>query len=290
MGRGSRHEWRPVRRRSAALIALVALVWLTFTYVVKQPNNDRDWEIGFETLPSTTLDPDVLTIRNLRDFRTGEDAMVRPRFVDRSVDVRKIERAWFVYQPFQVLPIEGFRGVAHTYFVFDLAGEPPIAVSIEARRERGERYNAWIGLFNEYELMYVWATEEDQTVRRVVERSAELYMYPLLISRESVVHLVEQLARSSAELEQEARFYNTLTSNCTNELAKNANSLQPGAIPTSIAWWLPGYSVDQLYDLGYIPNDRPLADIERRYAITDIVRQIHHDPDFSSTLRARLDR
>jgi hypothetical protein len=271
-------------------MALVALSWLLFTFVVKQPSNDRDWEIGFETLPSITLDADVLTVRNLRDFRTGEDAPLRSRFVDRSVDVRKIERAWFLVEPFQVLPIEGFRGVAHTYFVFDVAVEPPIAVSVEARRERGERYNAGVGLFNEYELMYVWATEEDQTVRRVVERSAELHMYPLRISRESVVHLVKQLARSSAELEQEARFYNTFTSNCTNELAKNANSLQPGAIPTSIAWWLPGYSVDQLYDLGYIPNDRPLVDIERRYDITDIVRQIHHHPDFSKRLRSHLDR
>jgi hypothetical protein len=105
-----------------------------------------------------------------------------------------------------------------------------------------------------------------------------------------VVHLVQQLARSSAELEREARFYNTLTSNCTNELARNANSLQPGAVPFSIAWWLPAYSVDQLYDLGYMPNDGPLPDIERRYYITDIVRQIHRDPDFSSVLRSRLDR
>jgi hypothetical protein len=113
-------------------------------------------------------------------------------------------------------------------------------------------------------------------------------MYPLLISRESVVRLVERLAATTADLEREPRFYNGLTSNCTTELAMAANSVRPGAIPVSIAWWLPGYSVDQLYDLGYIPHDRPLDEVRRQYYISDLVRAIHGEPDFSTRLRASL--
>ena len=67
-----------------------------------------------------------------------------------------------------------------------------------------------------------------------------------------------------------------------------ANGVRPGAIPVSIAWWLPGYSVDQLYDLGYIPHDRPLAEIRRRYYFSDLVREIHADPDFTVRLRVAL--
>lgn len=84
--------------------------------------------------------------------------------------------------------------MAHTYFVFDVADESPITVSVEARREKGETYNAWLGLFNEYELSYVWATEEDQTIRRVVDQHNDLYNFPLLIRQEAVIHLIEQLA------------------------------------------------------------------------------------------------
>ena len=67
-----------------------------------------------------------------------------------------------------------------------------------------------------------------------------------------------------------------------------ANSVRPGAIPVSIAWWLPGYSVEQPYNLGFIPHDRPLDEIRRLYYISDLVRQIHADPDFSVRLRASL--
>ena len=230
----------------------------------------------------------MLSVQNLRDDRLDEDGVVRPGFVDRSLRLSDIERAWFLVEPFPALPIDDFKGVAHTYFAFDVKGQPPITVSIEARRERGERFDIGKGLLNQYELMYIWATEEDTTVKRVLDQKNELYMFPLLIPEASTIRLVERLAATTAALEREPRFYNSFTSNCTTELALAANGVRPGAIPVSIAWWLPGYSVDQLYDLGYIPHDRPLEEIRRRYYISDLVRQIHADPDFSGRLRASL--
>ena len=235
-----------------------------------------------------TVVDDVLSIRGLRDYRLGDDGVVRPGFVNRTLRLSDIERAWFLVEPFPALPIEGFKSVAHTYFVFDVRDQPPITVSIEARRERGEAFNVGNGLLNQFELMYIWATDEDTTIKRVLDQDNDVYMFPLLIPKESVVRLVERLAATTAELERKPRFYNSFTSNCTSELAMAANSVRPGAIPVSIAWWLPGYSVDQLYELGYIPHDRPLEEVRSRYYISGIVRQIHADPEFSARLRASL--
>ncbi|MFN8635883.1 MAG: DUF4105 domain-containing protein [Chloroflexota bacterium] len=280
-------RWRG--RFILAGIAVVAVVSVVVSAVLLQrPSHDRDWEFGFERLPSVTVADGVLSIQNLRDYRLDDDGAVQPGFVDRSLRLNDIERAWFLVEPFPALPVEGFKGVAHTYFAFDVRGQPPITVSIEARRERGETFGLGKGLLNQFELMYIWATEEDTTVKRVLDQRNDLYMFPLTIPKKSAIRLVERLAATTAALEREPRFYNSLTSNCTTELADAANSVRPGAIPVSIAWWLPGYSVEQLYHLGYIPHDRPLEEIRQRYYISGLVRQIHAAPDFSSRLRAAL--
>jgi hypothetical protein len=281
--RGHRRRWLVL---VAAVLALAC--WPVSAFLLQRPSHDRDWEFGFERLPSVRLDGDVLSIRDLRDYRLGEDGVVRPRFVDRSLRLSDVERAWILVEPFPALPIDDFKGVAHTYFAFDVRGQPPITVSIEARRERGEAFSIGRGMLNQYELMYIWATEEDTTIKRVLQQENDLFMFPLLISQESTIRLVERLAAATAALEREPRFYNSFTTNCTTELARAANEVRVGAIPVSIAWWLPGYSVDELYGLGYIPHDRPLDEIRRRYDVSDLVREIHADPDFSARLRAAL--
>jgi hypothetical protein len=178
--------------------------------------------------------------------------------------------------------------MAHTYFAFDIANQPPVTVSVEARRERGERFGVLLGTINEFELMYIWATEQDTTGKRVVQERNEVYMYPLLVSQDALTQLLLRLATTTASLEQQPRFYNSLTSNCTSELAYAANAVRPGSIPVSIAWWLPEYSVNQLYDLGFIPHDGPLDEIRQRYNATETVREILPTPDFSERLRASL--
>ena len=205
-----------------------------------------------------------------------------------SFDVRRLERVWFVAEPFTLAPFYGVEAVAHTYFVFDFEDQPPVAISVESRRERGEGYDPLRGLFNEYELIYIWGTERDLTGRRALVEKNELYMYPLAGSMDSARRLFLNLASATQQLETQPRFYNTLTSNCTNELAKAANEAQPGAIPLNIALVFPGFADDLLYDLGFIPNDAPLDSVRQRFAITDDVAATVHQPEFSRLLRARL--
>ncbi len=118
----------------------------------------------------------------------------------------------------------------------------------------------------------------------------EVYMYPLAISNEGARALFLQLAEATHQLEAEPRFYNSLTSNCTNELAKAANRARPGAIPLNRALIFPGYSAGVLYDLGFLPNDLPLEQLNQKYYVTDLVRQHNGSDDFSSRLRADLAR
>jgi hypothetical protein len=275
-------------RRVALGASLLALVWLGYRLLVLQPTNRRDWEYGVETLPHITINGDLVQVQHVRDFRWSADAPLSSDYVERSFDVQRLERVWFIEEPFTMAPFYGFEGVAHTYFVFDFQDQAPVAISVESRRERGEGYDSIHGLFNEYELIYIWGTEEDLTGRRAVLEKNQLYMYPLLGSMDSARRLFLDLADVSQQLETQPRFYNTLTSNCTNELAKAANLAQPGAIPPNIALIFPGYSDNVLYDLGFIPNDAPLETVRQRYAISDAVAATIEQPDFSRLLRLRL--
>jgi hypothetical protein len=173
-------------------------------------------------------------------------------------------------------------------YVFDFKDSDPIVVSVEARREKNEKYDAWVGAFNQFELIYLWGTERDETVRRVIVEDNPLYMYPLTISSESSKKLFLELAKTTHELETKPRFYNTFFSNCTNELAKVANKVKPNSVPFNLALFLPGYSVEELYKLGFIPNDQPIEKIKQRYYVSDLIKEIYREASFSALLRNKL--
>jgi hypothetical protein len=266
----------------------LAVVWLAYRFFFLHPSNQGDWEYGMQTLPHITIDGSIATVQHVRDFRWSSNGPLSSDYVDRSFNVNSLERVWFVEEPFTIAPFNGFHGVAHTYFVFDFHDQAPVAISVEARRKRGQQYDVVSGLFNEYELIYVWGTERDVTGRRAVLEKNQLYMYPLVGSLDSARRLFLDLADVSQQLETQPRFYNSLTSNCTNELAKVANQAEPGAIPPNIGLIFPGYADRELYNLGFIPRDAPLETIRERYAISDAVQASVDQLDFSRLLRSRL--
>lgn len=259
-----------------------------YIFIYLQPSNSRNWEVGYETLPSVTINENQVTIAKLRDYHYEPGKITSRGYLSKTFEVSELERVWFLFEPFQIQPFTDFKGVAHTYLVFDFKNSDPVALSVEARREKGEQYSAWLGLLNKFELFYVWGTETDQTVRRVIVENNKLYMYPLQISKESAQGLFLELANATQRLESHPRFYNTLTNNCTNELAYNANKVRSGLFSLNLALFLPGYSVDELYKLGLIPTNLSKIGLNERYFISDLVKKLYLKEDFSKKLRENL--
>jgi hypothetical protein len=281
---------RQALRATTLIVTISMLLWLVCVGFLLQPSNQRDWEFGMERLPQLTIHGGTVRVQGLRDFRYTPSGTHSSNYVDRVFEADRIERVWFVKEPFTIAPFTRFKGVAHTYFVFDFQDQPPLVISVEARREKGETYDAVRGLLNQYELIYIWGTEHDQTGRRAVLEQNRLYMYPLTIPAESARALFLQLAEASQQLETRPRFYHTLTSNCTNELAKAANQVKPGAIPPNRALLFPGHSDEVLHRLGFIPNDLPLESVSQAYYISDLVLANYGHEDFSRLLRLELMR
>jgi hypothetical protein len=277
-----KHALKPI----FLLLLFIVICALLFIYVFKKPSNVRDWEFGMGVLPHITIFGDSsIAVNNIRDNEYTGGTEFKEHYFNRKYSVSAISNIWFVVSKFS-----GFGGIAHTYFIFDMKDTDPITVSVEARREKGEKYSITGGLFNNFELIYIWATERDSVIRRSLISKDRVYMYPLVLSDESKVNLFLQLARRTQSLEYVPRFYNTLANNCTNELAKTANEIKPGTIPWNISLYLPGYSAAELHRLGYIAGDGPIDDIEKNHYITDFVSAHYADPNLTEEIRKFLSR
>jgi hypothetical protein len=159
-----------------------------------------------------------------------------------------------------------------------------VAISVESRRERGEQYDAIHGLFNEYELIYIWGTEADLTGRRAVLEKNQLYMYPLLGSMDSARKLFLDLAEVSQQLETQPRFYNTLTSNCTTIVFELARRLSP-ALPLDYRLLLSGYFADYVFDHGVLTPGYSFAQLRQAGRITELALEGSAQDDYSRLIR-----
>lgn len=231
---------RPILRAIAAALLLFALVVYT-----KQPSHDRDWQPHLARTPIVERSGDQIAISPIRDWtydQRGETA-TDWREEGTRLDPATLRRVWFVLEPHPGLPV-----MAHTLVLFEFGDGALVGLTIEARKQRHEKFAPLAGAFRRFELVYVWATPKDLLTRRAVYLDHEVYIYPLDLTETQARDYLNALTDRTAAITQAPRFYNTLHSNCTNELAKTAGlGWQP-------AFVLTGRSDEALYDLGLIPG------------------------------------
>jgi hypothetical protein len=273
-------------KRNIFRLAVGVVLFVGACLYFLQPSHERQWQEDLTKLPRieySHIDSDVVTIHDMRDWRYDTTGPIEKRWIDRTYNLNNITAVWLIVEPFAK-----WDGIAHTFFVFDFKDQPPVAVSVEARKEDSEEYSAFLGLFKKYEVIYTWGTEQDFVLRRAVTQQHDLYMYPLAVDSVFTRQLFLDLVNTTKSLYKRPQFYNTLTQNCTNALAHSANRAVPGTVPPAIARILPGYSDEFLYRMNYIADTGTLEEIRAKYFIGDIIPTIDHGANFSSELRAAL--
>ena len=119
--------------------------------------------------------------------------------------------------------------IAHTFLSFAFAGDDHLAISIETRKEKGEGYSTVKGFFRQYELYYVVADERDVVRLRTNYRHdppEDVYLYRMLGPTENGRRVFLGVHERDQRAQGPARFYNTLTSNCTTAIWYNTSSMQ----------------------------------------------------------------
>ncbi|WP_165793478.1 DUF4105 domain-containing protein [Hyphococcus luteus] len=233
-------------------LALIAglLVLGLLTVALRTPRGDRNWEKGLSRTPAfETLSKGRWRLHDLRAFEFAADGEVKQAWRDKIIDANDLEAIWFFVEPFP-----SYEGAAHTLVSFVFGGETDetIAISVEARKEEGEVYSGFNGLFNKFELIYLWSTEKDVLTRIAVGLNHEIYAYRLGVETPAAREILKHFIARTNALAGKPRFYNTLTSNCTNELVKAVNSALPDTLPWHYSHVLTGYSAERLHALGFL--------------------------------------
>lgn len=276
----------PLRRRMwTALLAVagVLLVAYVVLHAATRPSHAREWRPEQAVLPRVEFQGEhVVRVRNVRDFTFHSATDFTPAYRDRTYDLAKLERVWFVLSPFS----RGWRGPAHSFLSFGFSDGQYVSISVEARRQAGEKYSTWKGALRQFELMYVIGEERDVIGVRAVTNDDPVYLYPARATPEQARALFVAMLRRAQQIERQPVFYNTLTNNCTTNILDPVNALLDNDIPISLGVVLPGYSDRLALERGLIDTDLPLEQARARYEINDRARAAIDAPDFSLRIRS----
>lgn len=244
------------------------------------PSNGRDWMPEHQVLSTAEFTgDDKVTVHNVRNAQwlTAVDCIVQRD--DRSYDLKDLETVDFIVVPFEN------KSIAHTMLSFGFGQGTYLGVSAEIRVERGESYNAALGLARQFELTYVVADERDLLPVRVKYRKADVYIYRTTAPPEQSQAMFKDVMARVNQLAQTPEFYDTLSNNCTTNIVRHVNALRPGRVPYDARILLPGYADQLAYQLGLLDTRLPFKEIKRRAWANERIVKYENSPDFSARIR-----
>lgn len=236
-----------IRKRpwsSAGISIAVLLAFLVTPVLLAEPRLDRRWVDNLAHMPNVQLSPGAFALDHVTDWSYTSEGPVKRDVVTFANTFDDLHNVWFMVEP-----QPGGEYAAHTLILFEFDGDRIVGLTVEARLEQGETYDAVAGAFNRYELSYIWATARELLTRRVTFLDKDVYVYPLQLDENQKRNFLRLLLEGTIDVSTHPRFYNTITSNCTNELAKVAG------LGWHYSWVLTGYSPQRLYELKLIPGE-----------------------------------
>ena len=273
--------WDWIRKRpwTGLAIGLAGAIAILFgSVMLAEPRLDRSWVENLSRMPKVELSQGSFSLDHVTDWSYTDTA---PRtkgsrtFANTFDELRNV---WFVVEPQPGQPY-----AAHTLILFEFAGDRIVGLTVEARLEDDETYDPVQGALNKFELSYVWSTARDLLTRRVTMLHKQIYVYPLQLDAMQKRTFLRALIEQTVDVSTHARFYNTITSNCTNELAKVAG------LGWHYSWVLTGYSPQRLYELKLIPGATFEA-AQQRALLTEPVASWNamETPEFDRALLTEL--
>jgi hypothetical protein len=258
------------------LFAAVLGWWLNI-----EASNDRIWQVELAELPYATIEGDIVTMHNIRNFNYRSETDFTPAYYTKSFDLSKLDSIDF-FSVYWMGP-----AIAHTIVSFGFGGQDYLAVSIEARKEQGEGYSTIKGFFRQYEQIHIVADERDVIRLRTNYRKnppEDVYRYRLLVSSEQIRQFFLEYVKTINEEKDRPSFYNTLTANCTNVIWKHAHVF-PERIPFSWKLLASGYAAEYLYEMGRLDTSLPFAELTGQGYINPVAQALGDATDFSQRIR-----
>ncbi len=258
------------------LFAVVLGWWFSLA-----PSNDSDWQRDVEHPPTASIDGNLLTIHNLRnfDYRSVDD--YTPRWETRTYDLSQLVGLdiYFFYW--------GSPWMAHTVVSWEFEDAPPLAISIETRKEVGEQYSAMRGFFRQFELYYVVADERDVVRLRTNLRGDEGYLYRVNWSPSDSRALLLAYLEEANRIARSPVWYNAFDHNCTTTIRFHARQI---GMARALNWrvLVNGKGPELLYLRGVVDTTLPFPELMSRSYVNERSLMAGEAADFSQRIREGL--
>ncbi len=237
----------------AWLFGAALLVLLAWWRLGVRPSNQRQWmpEVARQTQGS--VEGDIVTLRNVRNFDWRTPADYDERWETRRYDLSRLASVDLA------LSYWGRPAIAHAMVSFGFDDGQYLVFSVEIRRKLHDVFSEIGGFFRQYELAVLASTEEDSLRVRTNVRGEEGYLYRVHMPEGAARKLLLSYVKTATRLVKKPRFYNTLTANCTTLVYRLADQIVPG-LPMDYRLLLSGYLPEYLYRLGALEGaDSPEA-------------------------------
>lgn len=267
-------SWRGIAL--SLVLCLVVGGW----WASHQPSNDRQWAEPASRTAHATIDGNLVTIHDVRNFRYDEDGTWTADWYDATYDLNEIEQSYFMLTTF------GFTGVAHVMVSFRFAGDQYVVLSVEIRREEGEEYDPIGGVFRQYEIFYTAADERDALALRTHVHKDPTWIIPVNAGPEKTGEFFLDMVKAMTDLHHEPQWYNTITNSCSTSLAKHYEHINDVRLPPDYRILLPGFSDELIAELDLLPQEMTVTEAREQFQVSDVATTIDVDENFSQAIRS----
>lgn len=274
-------------RTKDVLLYIIIFVLSLFWYFGLEARQDREWSPEVARILNYERQGDIVTLNNVRNFNWYPNGQFDERWESREYDLDQITGVNIITSYWMGPQI------AHTLVSFDFANTKPLTFSIEIRKEKTEEFSAIGGFFRKFEVSLVASDEKDIVYTRSNIRNEQVYFFPVNMPKAEMKALFEEYLHQADELNQQAKWYNTLTTNCTTLVFDMVQAVSNQELPTDYRLLASGYLPNYLYDLGALNRNWDMKTWYQRAHINPKMAQVEHSDDqntadYSQIIRSGL--
>jgi len=266
------------RTLTLSIFFIVLVAWQQVT-----PTHEKNWADSVSQLPWATIDNNQVHIHNIRDFVYQTETDYRVQYIDKTYDLSKLNQLDYALSYW-----DGNKAIAHSIFSFGFENGEHLAVSVEVRNQKGEEYGGFSGLYNQFELIYVLATEKDVLQLRTNFRKEQVYLYPTNTPKQFITSFFSIVIERINSIQKQPEFYNTMTQNCFTSIVKDFQKINGTRNIFDYRIYANGYSDELFYQLGSIKTNLPFSESKQKFHINQYTQAGSYNPLYSKQIRSTV--